>query len=225
MAETGTDGITPLPAPTPHQVQAYFDRVGKKRRPEPAQITLEICELAVLLGPGVLAEHARRLTTSGQAYFGAHLIAEALPERLHELEAAAAEPPSSSDRAALHDEYRAGCNEYRVLRRLLRYLADAEPTLFFQQGQFASVRQGVADGSRKSVGIMLMYTGVKRVLEQNGSRVGKGSSSVACRVTAELLSDFGPWGIVTADMVSSRVREEIRRRDTPWRDRWVWKFR
>jgi hypothetical protein len=205
-------------------VQAYFDRVGKKRRPEPAQITPEICELAVLLGPGVLAEHARRLTTSGQAYFGAHLLAEALAERLPEL-AAAADPPSPSDRAALHDEYRTECNEYPVLRRLLRCLADAEPTLFFQQGQFASVRQGVADGSRKSVGIMLIYTWVGRVLEQNGSRVGKGSSSIACRVTAELLSDFGPWGIVTADMVSSRVREEIRRRDTPWRDRWVWKSR
>lgn len=207
---------TPL-GPTPCQVQEYFDPVGKKRRPEPAQITPQMCALAALLGPGVLAKLARSLTTSGQLYFGAHLIAEALPERLGEL--AAYELPSPSDRAALHDEFRAAWDECLAMRRLLQCLAEAEP--FLQRGQFASIRQGTADANRKAVGIMLVYTSVKLVLEQDGRRTGKGSSSVACRVTAKLLSDFGPWGIVTADMVSSRVRQEIKQRDTPWRDRWV----
>jgi hypothetical protein len=210
----------PAGGPTPQKVLEYFDGIGKKKRSsEAVDVTPEICALALLLSPGELAKHATRLTTSGRAYFGAHLLAEALAERLRELETI--EPPSLTDPAAPHEAYHASCIEHRALRRLLQALADAESELFFQQGQFASIKRGVADARRKATDIMMVYTAVKEVLERNGGKVGTGPKSKACRLTAELLSDFGSWGIVTPPMVSTRIRAEIKLRETPWRGRWV----
>ena len=218
MAETESDGSTPQSGPTPQTVQTYF-RIGKKPLPETAEITPELTALAVLLNPRAFAEQMRRLTTSGKAYFGALLLGEALAERLPELKAALAKPPPRG--TALHDEYRSHRVEYRALLRLLQALGNAEPSMFFQQGQLASIRHGEADANRKATGIMQVYAGVGLVLKQNNRRVGNGSSSVACKVTAALLTEFGPWKVVTPHMVSNHVREELRHRDKTWRDRWV----
>ena len=212
---------TPPSGPTPEEVLAVFDRPEvMKRRAGPKQVTPQIRELAELLSPGVLAKQAYDCTRSAQAYFGARLLAESVLERLRALKAATALPLAPSAPIERHQEYGEACDELRALGRLLRALSNAERFLFFQRGQLAVIRHGFADtkpAAMTSITIMLVYAAVERVLSQSGDLVGVSSKSVACKLTAALLTDFAQSGVVvTADMVSGRVREGIKHKDKPW---------